>query len=191
MKHLKRILYTFCDYLIFTLISLILLTSIFSFALKGGILKIICTSLTALMSWSSLYGYYWNNSRKDWRYIKSETKRNPEFTDEFKPYLGFLHSIPFVLVNAVLAFLALTKEGIYSIVFRILNICCMGFIMNDEGVLNVIGVAVAVLVPLVVCTVGYIVGRTGFSITDRYLPWLVYKKPKNKDNKNNNGKLKK
>jgi len=190
VKHLKRILYTFGDYFIFALVSLVLLTSIFSFALKGGVLKIICTALTAFMSWSSLYGYYWNNSRKDWRYIKSETKRNPEFTDEFKPYLGFLHSLPFVLVNAVLAFLALTKEGIYAIVFRILNICCMGFIMNDKGVLNVIGVSVAVLVPLIVCTVGYIVGRTGFSITDRYLPWLVYKKPKNKDNKNN-GKLKK
>ena len=185
MKHFKIILYTFADYIIFAIVSLVLLTSIFSFVLKGGVLKIICTALTALMAWSSLYSYYWNNSRKDWRYIKSETKRNPQFKRTFKPYLGFLCSLPFVIVNAVLAFLALAKEGIYAVVFRILNVCCMGFMMDDKGTLYAAGVIVVVIMPLVVSTAGYIVGKTGFSVTERYLPWLIYKKPKKKEEKKN------
>lgn len=180
MKHLKRILYTFADYLIFALVTFIMLTTILPFALKGGIAKIICTAITALMAWASLYSYYWNNARKDWRFIKSEKKRNPEFTGSFKFYYGFFASLPFTVANAVLAFLAMNRDGIYAVVFKIINVCCMGFIMNDESVLNIAGVAVAVFMPLLVCTIGYIVGKTGFSITDRYLPWLIYKKPKDK-----------
>ena len=181
MKHLKRVLYTFADYLIFALVTFTMLTSIFPFALNGGAAKIICTAITAFMTWGSLYSYYWNNAGKDWRYIKSESKRNPEFKGKFKPYYGFVASLPFVICNIILSVLAFTKDGIFAIVYKIVNISCMGFIMSEESVLYVAGVAVAALMPSVVCTAGYIVGKTGFSITEKYLPWLIYKKPKDKN----------
>ena len=133
---------------------------------------------TAYILWSALYKYFWRCGREDIRSIQSALKYQPGFEGNFKMYNGALIALPFAVVNIILAILAYNFDFTFDVIFKLFNYCCWSFMSRSDGSYIHWGVALAVITPVIVCTLGYIIGKTGFSVSDTILPKIIYKKKK-------------
>jgi len=177
MKHLKRILYIFVTYIVYDLFFL----AVFLPNPGRDTIHYVISVATAYITWSTIYKYLWRCGKEDMRIIKSRQKHEEGFNGSFNPYYGILIALPFTVFNIILALLAYNADFVFSVVFKLFNYCCWNFMSTKDGAYNHIGVAGALIIPLLICAVGYIVGKTEFSISDNILPKIIYKK-------NNNGK---
>lgn len=176
MKHLKRILYIFAAYIIY---DLFFLAIALPYSGRDKIHYII-SAVTSFITWSTLYKYLWKCGREDIRTIASRQKNEDGFKGTFKMYYGALIAIPFTIFNTILAISAYNFNITFDVIFKLFNYCCWSFMSDENGNYIYAGVALALTMPAVVCTMGYIVGKTGFSISENILPKIIYKKKSDK-----------
>lgn len=174
-KHIKCFFALFGEQLIFDFLSLFFL-SICPWALNGGMWKIIYTVVIGLIYLSSIYTYSWRISAKDYRTYKSTKKREPDSDIKYRIYTGFVYSGGILAVNIILLIAALNTGMIFNAVYRILNFSFMGLIIDDNNKISVLGGIIAAILPVIASGIGYIAGRYDFSITEKYLSNIVYKK---------------
>lgn len=179
IKHIKRVFVLIGEHLIFAVLSLFFI-SVFPWALKYNTAKIIYTVVMGFAYSASVYGSSWRNSAKDYRTYKSLKKKMPEFDVQFKLYMGFIYGIGIFVLNIALLLLACNAVGVWNVVFRVFNFAFFGLVIDEKEQLSVIGGVIASVIPLAASGMGYIAGRFDFSISEKYLPGIIYKKPNKK-----------
>jgi len=174
MKHLKRILYIFATYIVYDLFFLAIVLP----NPERDRIHYIISVVMAYITWSTLYKYLWKCGREDIRSIRSRQKHEEGFNGKFKMYYGLLIALPFAVFNGVLAILGYNFGLVYDVIFKLFNYCCWSFMSDANSDYIHAGVALALIMPVVVCAVGYIIGKTEFSVSEKILPKIIYKNKK-------------
>lgn len=177
--------------IIVTELSVILLSFIFGVLIMYGVKNAyISSALTLLIYISMMYSAGWREGKKD-------SKRLSEnFPNVKRAYIAALIAggITAVLLFArVLAYelnptkweaygtgfeLIRVKSGVlmtFDIIYKAWNFYFVGF-MNDEKFITYL---LPVIFPVLIYPIGYMVGLKRFSITEKYMPQILYR-PKDK-----------
>lgn len=187
----KESLKLFGLHVMFAIVSILFLGS-FSFVATSEVGSKIYSAVTALLYLSTLYSFVWQAGRKDVRYLGVLKKHleNEADCEKINPWkglwIGLLASIPsFIMLGLFIH--ASHAGGMYyvwvNVSYRIYQAAFLSWLGNDNLSYFWNCVVVTVLVPLL-SGVAYFMGTRQFSITERYLPGLIYKKKKtDKENK--------
>lgn len=180
---IKRIFFIIGDHLLFAVVMLLMVTSIFSFMFKNRTMGLIGSGITALLYLSSVYSYSWNNAGRDYRRYVSAKKRAVDEDIKFNIYEGFIDSAGLLALNTILLILAFACGPVCQVIFRTFNFSFLEFIINTKNNLSVFGCIVAVLLPFAASGFGYMAGKKGISITQTFITKYVYKKKNDNNNK--------
>lgn len=179
----KESLKLFGLHVLFAIVSVFLLGS-FSFVATSAVGSKIYSSVTALLYLSTLYSFVWQAGRKDVRYLnvlKKHTGTDCQKINIWKGlWIGLLASIPSFIMLGLFIY-ASHAGGMYyvwvNISYRVYQAAFLAWLGNDNLSYFWNCIIVTVLVPLL-SGVAYFMGTRQFSITERYLPGLIYKKKK-------------
>lgn len=183
-NYAKESLKLFGLHLIYAIASLLFLGS-FSFVANSEIGGKIYSSVTALMYLSTLYSFMWQAGRKDIRYLILHNKQLPE-AEQKKPYLlkglwiGLLASIPSVIMLGLFIHASHTGGMYYvwvNMAYWLYQTTFLSWLGNDN-LSYFWNCVIVTAIPPVLSGIAYFAGTKQFSVIERYLPALVYKKKK-------------
>ncbi len=148
------------------------------------------STITALIYLGVYYSRVWHAGRGD---MKNAVIHNRYNEDKIYPkyskglIVGILAQIPNIIVLLILIYTASTgseSAATFNATYRILQSGFVGLFSNDiESFLtNIPGYIVVIIIPILLGIPAYFAGVKDFSVVERYLPVLVYKKEE--DNKN-------
>ena len=152
----------------------------------------IYSSVTALVLLSTYYSNVWHSARKDAKHVKVYNKHN-EDQKEIKysksVLIGVLAAFPniiAVIALTVTASMGRTEDGfIYmNMIYRVLQSPFMGWLGNDN-LTYIPNCYIVTIIPILLTIPAYITGTKEFSLAEKYLPKIVYKKQPKKDKKKN------
>ena len=177
--------------IIVTELSAIFISFIFGVVIMYGVKNTyICSGLTMLLYISMMYSAGWREGKKD------SKKLSDNFPNVKRAYIVSLIAggiTAILLLARVFAYelnptrwapygtgfeLIRVKSGVlmtFDIIYKVWNFYFIGF-MNDELIITYL---LPVFFPVLIYPIGYMVGLKRFSITEKYMPWILYK-PKNK-----------
>lgn len=141
------------------------------------------SSITAFVFLSSYYSRVWEAGRKDAKHVKVYNKHNEDkIAINYKKciLIGVLAAIPNII--ALIALIATSAQGLTNTVYLILQSTFMGWLVNDN-LTYIPNCVIVTLIPILLTIPAYITGTKGFSLTDKYLPKIIYKKKPKKKNK--------
>ncbi len=145
------------------------------------------SSITALLFLSSCYSRVWRAGRKDARHVKiynnhHEDKIGVKYSKALA--IGAIASIPNIIVLAALIITSITGEGFITAntVYRLLQSTFMGW-LGDDNLTYIPNCIIVTIIPILLSLPAYITGTKDFSLVDKYLPKIIYKKTPDKKNK--------
>lgn len=176
MNFIKRSAYFFVEHILCLVLSLVVVT-IFSKALNPGTARIVYSVIMAAIFMTSIYANSWKSGAKDYRSYKVHARHDPEIK-KFNNFRGFFYGIPYAVFCVGFALAGKYGNYIVTAIYKLSNICFAGFVLNSSNDVSLMGAALVGIVTIAFSGVGYIVSKTGFSISDTILPRLVYKQKK-------------
>ncbi len=141
------------------------------------------SSITAFVFLSSYYSRVWGAGKKDAKHVKVYNNHNEDkIAIDYKKciLIGVLAAIPNII--ALIALIATSAQGLTNTVYRILQSTFMGWLGNDN-LTYIPNCIIVTLIPILLTIPAYITGTKEFSLTDKYLPKIIYKKKPKKKNK--------
>lgn len=175
MNYLKKSMYILAEHLAFIIVTL-MISSALSFALKSNTGSVILSTITAFLYLSSVYTHYWHEGAKAYRTYKVAARHSEQPMPPFNVFTAFTWGIPSAVIGVSLAVAAFAAGGIAVPIVNVYNLSFMAFVtQKGRGVSLAINLFVGVL-PMLSAGFGYMVGKTGFSISEKYLPRLIYAK---------------
>lgn len=147
------------------------------------------STVTALIYLGTYYSKVWNTGRAD---MKNAVIHNKYNEDKIKLnyskglIVGLLAQIPNATVLLILIYTASVGSDSASTVnaiYRVLQSAFVGLLSNDiESFLtNLSGYIVVMIIPVLMGIPAYFAGVKNFSVIERFLPVLVYKKESDKN----------
>ncbi len=168
--------------LIIVFASVMLMPTFYSLIDSNGGMKVY-SSITALIFLSSYYSRVWEAGKKDAKHVKVYNKHNDDkiALDSKKSVLiGVLAAIPNII--ALIALIISSASGLTNVFYRILQSTFMGWLGNDN-LTYIPNCVIVTIIPILLTIPAYIAGTKEFSITEKYLPKIIYKKKPKKKNK--------
>lgn len=171
-------------HLVFALASVLFLGS-FAFVAGNEIASKIYSSITALIYLSALYSSVWQAGRKDWRFLHVANKNlPPEQQGKLNLWkgliIGLFAAIPSVFMLGLFVHASHTGGMYYAWVnmaYRIYQSAFLSWLGNDN-LSYFWNCVIVTAIPPVLSGIAYVAGTKQFSVIERYLPGLVYKKKK-------------
>lgn len=147
------------------------------------------STVTALIYLGVYYSKVWHAGRAD---MKNAVIYNNHHDDKIKPnyskglIVGLLAQIPNAAALLILICTAASgsaSASAFNALYRVLQSPFVGLFSNDmENFLaNLPGYIAVMVIPLILGIPAYFAGVKDFSVVERYLPVLVYKKEDNKN----------
>ena len=177
MKFLKRAGNLFIEHTAFLVLAFIAVTTVFSKAIDVGRPRTVFSSGMCFMFAAAVYANSWNNCARDYRSYKIVLRHNPD-TKPFNIFKGFVYAVPYAVLNFAFAVLADRLGGVTLIVYKIFNLPFTGFVLDAKNNVLLLGSLGVSAVAVLFSGLGYIVGKTGFSISENVLPKFIYKQNK-------------
>ncbi|MBQ6998752.1 MAG: hypothetical protein IJN62_03085 [Clostridia bacterium] len=141
------------------------------------------SSITAFVFLSSYYSRVWDAGKKDGKHVKVYNKHNEDKIQlDYKKgiIIGLIAAIPNII--GLIALIAASASGLTNTIYRILQSTFMGWLGNDN-LTYIPNCVIVTLIPILLSIPAYITGTKEFSLTDKYLPKIIYKKKPKKKNK--------
>lgn len=176
MKFVKRALFIFAEHLAFTFLTFVFVTPFFSWAVDPGRKRVVFSIIMGLLYMSALYSNSWRNAGKDYRSFKVKMRTNPDECGKFNIYAGFLYAVPYALFFVAFSAVAVRAGGLTLVIYKLLNLSLAGIVLDSANNVSIAGSAVVSIFSIAFSGAGYIVGKSGFSISEKIIPKLVYKK---------------
>lgn len=176
-------------HLVYALASLLFIGS-FSFIVNHSIAAKIYSSVTALLYLSTVYSFVWQAGRKDVRYILVQSKHAPEAEQRQVPvwkglWIGLLASIPSVIMLGVFVHASHTGGMYYvwvNMAYRLYQCSFLNW-LGEDNFSYFWNCVIVTMIPPVLSGIAYFAGTKQFSVMERYLPAVVYKKKKTNKSK--------
>lgn len=168
--------------LIVVFASIMLMPTFYSLIDSNNGMKVY-SSITALLFLSSYYSRIWHAGRKDAKHVKVYNKHNEDKIQvDYKKGLiiGLIAAIPNII--ALIALIITSATGLTNTIYRILQSTFMGWLGNDN-LTYIPNCVIVTLIPILLSIPAYITGTKEFSLSDKYLPKIIYKKKTKKKNK--------
>lgn len=148
------------------------------------------SSVTALVFLSSYYSGIWNAGRIDAKHVKVYNKHNDdkkEINYSKAIIVGLLAAIPNIIAVIALTITSVTGNGfeLMNMIYRILQSTFMGWLGNDN-LTYVPNCYIVTIIPILLAIPAYYTGTKEFSLSEKYLPKIIYKRQPKKDKKNKN-----
>lgn len=176
----------FAIQLVMVFVSIVFMPMFFALIESNTGLKVY-SSITALLFLSSYYSRVWHAGRKDAKHVKvynnhHEDKICVRYSKALA--IGAIAAIPNIIALAALIITSIKGEGFGTVntVYRILQSTFMGWLGNDS-LTYIPNCVIITLIPMLLSIPAYITGTKEFSLADKYLPKIIYKKKTNKKNK--------
>ena len=171
-------------HLVYALVSLLFIGS-FSFVVNHSLAAKIYSSVTALLYLSTVYSFAWQAGRKDVRYALMQNKHAPEAewqrVSVWKGlWIGLLAAIPSVIMLCVFVHASHTGGMYYvwvNMAYRMYQCSFLNW-LGEDNFSYFWNCVIVTAIPPVTTAVAYFAGTKQFSVVERYLPALVYKKKK-------------
>ncbi len=150
----------------------------------------IYSSVTALIWLSAYYSRVWDAGKTDAKHVKVYNKHN-EDKKALKyskiAVIGLLAAVPNIIALIVLTVASVTGNGfvIVNMVYRILQSPFMGWLGNDN-LTYVPNCYIITVIPILLTIPAYYAGTKEFSLAEKYLPKIIYKKQPKKEAKKAN-----
>lgn len=175
--------------IIITLAAIMFMGS-FSGFLGSNLSMKIYSSVTALIFISSYYSRIWHVGRMDAKHVKVYNKHNEDkkSLNYYKGLsIGAVAAIPNAIALIVMAYAAITGNGytMINVFYRIFQCIFIGWLGNDN-LTYLPNCIIVTIIPLLFAGPAYFAGTKEFSLAEKYLPKIIYKKkPNKKDSKKN------
>jgi len=187
-KTFNVVLRLFCVQFIVILISVLFMESFVGMISSNTGVKVYST-ITAAIYLCVYYSKVWNAGRKDAKHVKVYNNHHEDkiSVNNLKGLtVGILAAIPNIIALTAVAITKLTGSSYYSVANPILRILQTPFIgwMGNDNLTYIPNCVIITLLPIILSAPAYIAGVKNFSVTEKYLPMLVYKNnTKNNTNK--------
>ena len=169
---LKPMLSVIGEHLIYMFLSLILVSllgSIFGSWTYG------VSIITILIYVSSAYSAGWHQSGKDFRSGNEISKNDPDGKNPYRIYAGFVIALPMLAISLVLFILMrVFGIGLWFTLYRVYNMYFL--FLFDVKRFGLVMEIVAVLLPYLAYSLGYIAGKSKKVFVSKYFNKLIYKK---------------
>ncbi len=174
----------FGTHLVIMLASIIFMPT-FSALIDSNIGIKVYSSVTALFFLSAYYSSVWNAGRKDAKHVKVYNKHNED--KKVIKYskgivVGLLAAIPSIILLIILTVTAIIGQGYdwANVVYRVFQSIFMGWLGNDN-LTYIPNCYIITLIPILLAVPAYIAGTKEYSLLEKYLPKIIYKRTPKKD----------
>lgn len=143
----------------------------------------IYSSVTALIFLSAYYSRFWQAGKTDAKHVKVHNKFNDDKIS-IKYSKVIIPLVIWLVPNAIaLIFLCVCgTHGTANVVYRLFQGTYLGWLGNDN-LTYIPNCFIVTLLPCLLAFPAYFAGTKEFSVTERYLPKLIYKQPEKKNKK--------